>query len=471
MFNGCSNLRYLYIPNFDTSKVTDMQSMFSGCKSLVSLDINHFNTTNVQYMDEMFQNCENLKYLNIAQFTSDSLSSMYRMFYNCKSLEYLNIFNLSEDTQSITEIFEGTSNNFTICIKEKENIPNIYNIIYDKITRDCSSNCYGIENERNSTQNNKECCALYEYNNECYNKCPRKTKIQNSTNICQNFNCTHFYNFEQDNCTDNIPDGFYKNDTNTIDKCHEDCKTCESGSTDYSTNCLICNDNKSYVYLGNCYTSCRYGDFIDSNGIKKCKCHKTECKECTKESLKYDLCVSCNEDEGYYEKLNDKINISNFKNCYKEPEGYYLNLTEKKYISCYHSCKFCVPVKYDKYDKMHHYCTSCNEDNSYSILDENNTTYMNCYPECRYNYYFNKNEDYNYTCTETSGCPKSYPFFLENTKQCIESCNNKTQYLFRHTCFKEHPNESKNCSKNGNFYYCNASCPFERPFEMSETQY
>ena len=34
----------------------------------------------------------------------------------------------------------------------------------------------------------------------------------------------------------------------------------------YSTNCLICNNDKPYLYLGNCYTNCRYGDFID-NGI------------------------------------------------------------------------------------------------------------------------------------------------------------------------------------------------------------
>ena len=232
-------------------------------------------------------------------------------------------------------------------------------------------------------------------------------------------------------------------------------------------NCLICNNNKSYVYLGNCYTSCRYGDFIDSNGIKKCKCHRTKCQECTTESLKYDLCVSCNEEEGYYE-ISNNINISNFKNCYKEPEEYYLNLTEKKYIPCYHSCKSCVSLKYDK---MHHYCTSCNEDNSYSILDEYNSTYMNCYPECKYYYYFNKNDDYNYTCTETSGCPKSYPFLIENTKQCIKSCNNITKiWQFRHTCFEQCPYDSYNYT-NGTEFYCNASCPFERPFEMTETQY
>ena len=115
------------------------ESMFDGCKNLISLNLNHFNTMQVQYMNKMFQNCENLKQLNMPQISSNSLSSMYRMFFNCLSLEYLNIFSLIEDVQSITEMFEGTSDNFELCIKDKENIPNIFDSIFDKIKRDCSS--------------------------------------------------------------------------------------------------------------------------------------------------------------------------------------------------------------------------------------------------------------------------------------------------------------------------------------------
>jgi len=45
---------------------------------------------------------------------------MQQMFYNCKNLKYLNIFSLTENAQSISEMFEGTSNYFTICIDEPE---------------------------------------------------------------------------------------------------------------------------------------------------------------------------------------------------------------------------------------------------------------------------------------------------------------------------------------------------------------
>ena len=96
---------------------------------------------------------------------------------------------------------------------------------------------------------------------------------------------------------------------------------------------------------------------------------------------------------------------------------------------------------------------------------------MNCYHECKYNYYFDINDNYKYTCTKTNGCPKDYRYLFENTKQCSKSCNDKNQYIFRNTCFKKQPNESKNCTQNRRFYYCNAFCPIERPFEMTETQY
>jgi surface protein len=175
MFKGCSSLINLNIPHFDTSKVTDMQSMFSGCKSLISLNLNHFNTTLVQYMNEMFQDCESLKYLSMSQLISDSLGTMYRMFYGCRSLEYLNLFPLIENVESINEMFSGTSDNFIICINDKANIPNIFEIIKNKnITRDCSDNCYGPGKGRYSTIDPIRCCPLY-YNGNCYYECPGKT--------------------------------------------------------------------------------------------------------------------------------------------------------------------------------------------------------------------------------------------------------------------------------------------------------
>ena len=38
-----------------------------------------------------------------------------------------------------------------------------------------------------------------------------------------------------------------------------------------------------------------------------------------------------------------------------------------------------------------------------SIKDEKNSSLMNCYPKCKYNYYFNSSDDY--ICIDTPGCP------------------------------------------------------------------
>ena len=65
--------------------------------------------------------------------------------------------------------------------------------------------------------------------------------------------CQNYYNYEQTKCIDYIPDGYYLNSTEfrTIDKCHENCKTCNQGPTEKNNNCLTCkNDTESeYIYL------------------------------------------------------------------------------------------------------------------------------------------------------------------------------------------------------------------------------
>ena len=442
--------------------------MFSGCKNLLSLNLNHFITTKVQYMNEMFQDCEKLKQLNISQLKSDSIGTMYRMFYGCRSLEYLNLFPLIEKVESINEMFTGTSDNFKICIQDIKNIPNIFEIIKNKnIKRDCSEDCYGEGNNRTLIESQKRCCPLY-YNGNCYYECPGKTRIdEDNPKICNKFNCDapKYYNFEQNNC-DYLPIGYYVNDTieRTIDKCHEDCTKCYDKENDISKKCLKCKNDNLYVYLGNCQESCRYGYFIKDD-TKICKCHRRKCKECTEESLKYNLCVLCNEQDNYYRKSNDNSNKNGFINCYKKPEGYYLD-RYNIYQRCYYSCKYCS----EKYpDKFHHFCINCNEDNSYPIKDKDNPDYFNCYPKCKFNYFFDEN--HNYICTNTSDCPSLYPYLLENTTECIKECNDENKWLFRHTCFEQCPfNESKNYT-NGTGFYCNASCPFDRPFEMTETQY
>ena len=464
MFRGCKNLNELNLSSFDTSKVTDMESMFEGCSNLISLDLENFNTSNVQYMNKMFRNCIQLRIINLMSFTTESLGTMYQMFYNCKSLEYLNIYSLTEDVQSIFEIFEGASNNFTFCIKENEYIPNIFEELKKRDTiRDCSKACYN-ETERIGVTDKKLCCPLFEYNGECYNHCPGRTMAEGDNRTCKIFNCSNYYNYTQDGCIDDIPDGYYMNDTDlrTIDKCHENCKTCKGKATNITTNCILCNDNAPFIYLGNCYSSCEKGTYIDSDGNTKCKCLKEKCLKCSEDSLELDLCISCN--EGYFEKYNDTMINSSFVNCYKDPELYYLDTNINKYKECYHSCQYCTKHG----NKQNHFCISCNSKNSFAIHMEGNENYSNCYPICEFNYYFDEN--YNYICKNEDGCPPDLKYLIDGKKECINSCRDtKYSYEFRKKCYEKCPNESVPFSnQTGN--YCRSDCPFEKPFEMVELE-
>ena len=53
---------------------------------------------------------------------------------------------------------------------------------------------------------------IYEYNNTCYSECPSKTK-SNENYLCKYLNCSKYYNFNLTDCIDEIPEGYYLNDT------------------------------------------------------------------------------------------------------------------------------------------------------------------------------------------------------------------------------------------------------------------
>ena len=471
MFKGCSGLKEINLNKFDTSQVTDMESMFEGCSNLTSLSLN-FNTSKVQYMNKMFKDCINLQTLQFPCINTSSIGTMHQMFSNCHSLEYLNLFNLTERGQSIIDMFDKASTDFKVCVKEHENIPKIFDLIYNlgNTSRDCKESCYG-EEWRIGIEEKKYCCPKFRFEDSCYDKCPGKTRTTiNDPNdkICKSFVCDLFYSYEQDDCISDIPEGYYKNDTQgkTIDKCHKDCVSCKGKGIDGNSNCTKCNESL-YIYKGNCYENCTEG-FYNINGKDYCKCFDKKCLNCTEESLEYDLCITCNTEAGYYQKIDENITIGNFKNCYKEPDNYYLNENTQIYERCYESCKYCTKLG----NPQSHYCKKCNSDYSFSIKMENSnedTPLFNCYPNCTYYYYFD--EEYKYKCTLESKCPKSYGKLIYGERECVKNCSDlpfhKKEY--RKTCYETCPVDPELLIEVGDL--CRAACPlFDEPFEMVEEQ-
>ena len=89
MFKYCSSLTTLDLSNFNTSKVTHIESMFSSCRSLANLDLSNFDTSNVTNMNGMFNGCSSLTTLDLSNFNTSNVTDMSWMFDNCSNLTNL----------------------------------------------------------------------------------------------------------------------------------------------------------------------------------------------------------------------------------------------------------------------------------------------------------------------------------------------------------------------------------------------
>ena len=74
----------------------------------------------------------------------------------------------------------------------------------------------------------------------------------------------YYYNYDQDDCINVVPDGFYvnNNELNTTDKCYKTCATCSWDLTGTRQHCLTCNESYPYLNFSNCIKSCDYGYYI-----------------------------------------------------------------------------------------------------------------------------------------------------------------------------------------------------------------
>ena len=254
-----------------------------------------------------------------------------------------------------------------------------------------------------------------------------------------NLDCPIYYNYEHNICIETIPEGYYCNSTEdkTIDKCHENCQTCNDGPKPNNNTCLTCKSSGTqYFDLGNCTESCINNYFLE-NSAKICKCSSNiTCKYCSVESKEYNLCESCNTDLGYFPKFNDNNNKNSYINCYNSTtisEGYYLNNANGRYEPCYFTCKNCEELGIDQNNK----CTECKDE--YPINDSPNDG--NCYQTCNNYYYFD--DQNNYQCTTDNKCPEGYKT-IESKKKCIKNCINDYQYKYEYNnyCYEGCPSDT-----------------------------
>ena len=445
LFYNCNSLTFLNVKHFDTSLVTDMYGMFGKCSSLISIELNNFNTSMVTNMEQMFDSCKSLLSLDLSKFNISLVKNADFMFSDCTSLIYLNLISFIRDdilNISLNNMFHNINGDLILCLDSRYYpyvggfIP-INNFNNFNCENKCFSNSTKIDiNDKTCVNNCETTNSKYEYNKICYLICPFNTHIspiQNNLCIeslyCEKLN--KFYNYEQTLCIDKIPEGFFISNTimKTIDKCHLDCKECLKKEDENSSNCISCLNNK-FLDNGNCVTSCENDYFVDIFGNQKCKCIINKCKECSIDSKKLDLCISCN--DGYYPKQGDETNKNNFINCYKEPDGYYLE--NNIYKPCYQTCKKCSRLG----NEPDHKCLECKP--GYSRID--NT--QNCYENCEYYYYFEPPKQYH--CTEIEECPEEQKKLIKEKNKCVKNCIEDDIYKceYNNVCYESCPKETSN---------------------------
>ena len=84
MFSNDYHLSSLDLSSFDTSNVTDMNSMFYGCSALKNLkfDPTKFNTAKVTNMASMFKSC-GVQSIDLSRFNTSNVTNMADMFSGC----------------------------------------------------------------------------------------------------------------------------------------------------------------------------------------------------------------------------------------------------------------------------------------------------------------------------------------------------------------------------------------------------
>ena len=359
--------------------------------------------------------------------------------------------------------FDSSDNYF--CTDDKVCPEQFKNLIQDK--NKCIDKC-----ENDNIYN-----YIYEYKNKCYKKCPDNTFSIENEYICYDQN----------------PEGFYLDTSNDIyKKCFNLCKYCNSQGNEINNNCKECISGHIFLqdtlYKTNCYEICQYYYYIDVDNNYYC----TESQACPD---KYKKLINLDNER---KKCIDKCendNIYNYKyeykdNCYKEcpkdtysieneylcfdynPEGYYLDPNTKKYKKCFNVCKYC----FDKGNETINNCIECRDNyihsngSIYNFLFELHINgYKNCYIECPYYFYFDKNKKI-YFCTENETCyHNSYTKLIYERKECVHKCEEDLAYRYEYKsrCYRECPQFTKRPGNNSliNEYFCKPICTEEFPFE------
>lgn len=108
LFYGCSHLKSVSFPDWDTSAVTDLSQMFSGCHSLERVDLSGWDTSHVTDMSALFAGCTSLTSAGVAAWDVAHVTDISQMFSGCSSLASLDLAGWStKSVVNMSSLFAG----------------------------------------------------------------------------------------------------------------------------------------------------------------------------------------------------------------------------------------------------------------------------------------------------------------------------------------------------------------------------
>ena len=171
------------------------------------------------------------------------------------------------------------------------------------------------------------------------------------------------------------------------------------------------------------------------------KCPELEkCYKCNQESISKNLCIECNNENGYY-FLKENVDInSKYIDCVNnitKPYNFYFDNEKQYYDACFDTCFQCNK----KGDYIENNCESC--DGITFIKQPEHEDSNNCVYKCKYYYYYT--ESGQYKCTNHPNCPDDYNTLIKEKNKCTNNCfkDDKYRYYYNRECYTKCPDNTQ----------------------------
>ena len=136
MFYGCDSFKSIDLSNADISKITNMERVFQSCDSLESVIFPESGPQNVENIDYMFYYCSALKSVDLSKFNLSKITDMYGMFDGCYSLESVAFPESTQNVEDMGSMFSGCSKLKSIDLS-KSNLSKVTNM--EGMFEDCEA--------------------------------------------------------------------------------------------------------------------------------------------------------------------------------------------------------------------------------------------------------------------------------------------------------------------------------------------